>query len=99
MPRKKSEYMVELESDNRIPVLTGTLDGNVIQVWCPFCHEYHRHFWPDGDPRMNHHRSAHCRSQYSPYHWTGYFIALAPENNEKNKRETSPAKENKYAQV
>jgi hypothetical protein len=61
-----------------IPTLKGFVKkdpaGDLIFVWCPYCKALHRHGYEDGDPRMKHHREAHCTNPDSPFKKTGYYI-------------------------
>lgn len=53
------------ELKSKLPVLRGFIKrskhGDVIKVWCPFCHEWHHHGWNDDLFRnMGGLRNAHC---------------------------------------
>lgn len=65
-------------NSNATPLLVGTLVSNTLQVWCPYCKQYHRHGW-DVDNADNdvEHRKAHCRPG-SPFRESGYYIGVAP---------------------
>lgn len=64
------------------PILTGKLNSFIgildkklhytIDVWCPYCHEYHSHSW-DITNRTPMHKSAHCVVE-SPFNHGGYYV-------------------------
>jgi hypothetical protein len=69
--------------ENNIPTLKGFIikdhRGDLIQVWCPYCNAFHQHGAEDGNPKMKHHRVAHCfdkngKPSISPFKATGYYI-------------------------
>jgi hypothetical protein len=72
---------------SKYPVLRGTVkevqDGKgtieIIEVWCPYCEQYHTHGWPSGSKstRKKEHRVAHCTVD-SPYKDSGYMIGVLP---------------------
>lgn len=64
---------------DNIPTLKGFVcsdpRGNQIAVWCPYCHKFHYHGWPEGSDKDKHnHRTPHCIGD-NPMKHTGYYIA------------------------
>jgi hypothetical protein len=49
-----------------------------LRFFCPFCKHMHLHGGGSGgkEPPILGHRGAHCSRMDSPYHRTGYFLAL-----------------------
>ncbi len=47
-------------------------------VWCKYCQEWHRHAPVEG------HREAHCPDSQSPYWRTGYNLAYAGKDRDRN---------------
>ena len=68
----------------RMPLLIGDVvsaprpgDHPTIRVWCPYCHRFHIHGWPNGGRRRSH-RVAHCYAEDSPFRETGYNVKPRP---------------------
>jgi hypothetical protein len=56
-------------------ILRGPVAGDSINVWCPYCHDYHEHSWDRAENNdLPTFRGAHC-GPWSPLHKTGYFVA------------------------
>lgn len=60
-----------------IPVLRGFISakGDMINVWCPYCNQFHYHSWVPGAPEWSiSHRVQHCWNQESPFRQKGYYV-------------------------
>ena len=71
--KKIPKETIILGYKNGIPVIKTFLKNNRAVFWCEYCKTYHYH------GPMNGYRVAHCISENSPFHRTGYIIVIATE--------------------
>jgi hypothetical protein len=64
-----------------LPVLIGKLTYKrrcpQVEVWCPFCKQFHIHGWPKPEEMKGQFtsRSAHCKID-TPYRMSGYLVGV-----------------------